>query len=220
MKIAGLQKTSLTDFPGRVAAIVFTAGCGLRCPYCHNSNLINADGRLSRADVVDVLRDRADVLDGVVITGGEPTRQPHLAAFVEDIRDLGLAVKLDTNGTRPDLLDSLLKRLDYVAMDVKTSPERYDRLGADVGRRVQRSVETIRDAEVDHEFRLTFDAAVVRPEDLKRILELVGDSPLYVQPVETDHVLDPDRVKGTPDDPLELIRDTCETVDAELYLRQ
>ncbi|MFP4482981.1 MAG: anaerobic ribonucleoside-triphosphate reductase activating protein, partial [Thermovirgaceae bacterium] len=133
MKLAGLQKTTLIDFPEKIACTVFTQGCNLRCPYCHNPELIScdSDGEIlpAEGEFFSFLESRRGLLDGVCITGGEPTIQPDLADFAGRIRDLGFLVKLDTNGTQPQALGALLEEglLDFLAMDVKTSLEGYVR---------------------------------------------------------------------------------------------
>lgn len=129
MRIAGLESTSLLDFPGCICCVVFTQGCNLDCFYCHNRALIDlgAPAGLSEGEVLAFLQKRAGLLEGVVITGGEPTLQPDLRSFIIDCRALGYKVKLDTNGTRPDVVKSLVNEglLDYVAIDVKAPLERY-----------------------------------------------------------------------------------------------
>ncbi|WP_136689444.1 anaerobic ribonucleoside-triphosphate reductase activating protein [Halorhabdus amylolytica] len=209
MDLGGLQRTTLSDFPGRVACAVFTSGCNLRCPYCHNPELLNGEPSLPEEDFFSFLTERADVLDGVVVSGGEPTLQADLPAFVRRIADRGLDVKLDTNGTRPEALRDVLDTgaIDYVAMDLKTRPGRYDELGADVGDAVTHSVELVRTSGINHEFRTTFDPGVVAPRDFERMFDLVDEGPLFVQSVETAGVLDPETVRETPADPLVSIRD-------------
>lgn len=134
MRIAGLQKTTLLDYPGHVAATIFLAGCNMRCPFCHNMNLvlgaddgstdINAD-LYGEAELLEFLNKRRGILDGVCITGGEPTLNPELPDFIRSIKAMGLKVKLDTNGSNPTMLKSLIdeRLVDYVAMDIKTSLE-------------------------------------------------------------------------------------------------
>ena len=127
--IAGLQKMTLLDYPGKVACTVFLQGCNFRCPFCHNSDLLGKDGPepISEETLLTFLKKRVGLLDGVCITGGEPTLQPGLKALIEKIKELGFLVKLDTNGTRPDVMKELVQAglVDYVAMDVKNSPEHY-----------------------------------------------------------------------------------------------
>ena len=130
MKILGLQKLTLLDFPGRVAAIVFTGGCNFRCPFCQNSSLVlSPQGMpgISEEEFRQFLRRRQGLLDGICVTGGEPTLHADLPDFLTSIKDAGYLVKLDTNGTNPDMLESLLSDglLDYVAMDVKAGPKNY-----------------------------------------------------------------------------------------------
>ncbi|WP_181685140.1 anaerobic ribonucleoside-triphosphate reductase activating protein [Halorhabdus salina] len=212
MNLGGLQRTTLSDFPGRVACTVFTAGCNIQCPYCQNPSLLDERPQIETQDVFELLDTRANLLDGVVISGGEPTLQDDLPAFVERIADRGLDVKLDTNGTRPDTLRETLETgaIDYVAMDLKTLPKRYDELGArdGIAEAIERSVELVRDRAPASEFRTTFDPGVVAPADFERLAALAGDGPLYVQRVETGAVLSPERVEPTPSEPLEAIEAT------------
>ncbi len=129
MKIHGLQKMTLLDFPGHVACTVFFGGCDMRCPFCHNAELLDGSAQpvMEEEDFYAFLKKRQGLLDGVAITGGEPLLQKNLRDFIRRIRDLGYPVKLDTNGTHPDRLDVLLREeaVQYVAMDIKNSPERY-----------------------------------------------------------------------------------------------
>ena len=130
MHIHGLQKLAMVDYPGKLAATVFTGGCNLRCPFCHNALLVTRlaeTPEIPEREVLDFLSSRKGLLDGVVLTGGEPLLQPGLADFCAHVRERGFAVKLDTNGSFPDRLRALVSQglVDYVAMDVKNSPERY-----------------------------------------------------------------------------------------------
>ncbi|TSA44687.1 anaerobic ribonucleoside-triphosphate reductase activating protein, partial [bacterium] len=133
MILGGLQKLTLIDYPGHIAATVFTVGCNFRCPFCHNPELIISNfqfpiSNVLEEDFFDLLETRKGKLEGVCITGGEPTIQPDLIEFIRKIKELGYKVKLDTNGARPDVLRNLYaeKLLDFVAMDIKNSPERYN----------------------------------------------------------------------------------------------
>ncbi|MCQ2401786.1 MAG: anaerobic ribonucleoside-triphosphate reductase activating protein [Lachnospiraceae bacterium] len=129
MNICGLMKTTLLDFPGQVACTVFTGGCNFRCPFCHNSDLLEfgLPSDYTEEDIFEFLKKRRHTLDGVAITGGEPTLQPDLPEFIKKVRGLGLKVKLDTNGINPKMVNELVSEglLDYVAMDIKASPENY-----------------------------------------------------------------------------------------------
>lgn len=164
MRIAGIQKLTLLDYPGKVACTVFLSGCNLRCPYCHNPGLVlperGNESEMPVAEVEAFLARRKGTLDGVCVTGGEPTLQPELPAFLEKLRCLGFAIKLDTNGTNPEMLKALMHDgiLDYVAMDIKNSPEQY---GETVGlpvfdlNPIQESVAYLLSGAVDYEFRTT-----------------------------------------------------------------
>lgn len=223
MKLGGLQRTTLSDFPGRVACAVFTVGCNLRCPYCHNPSLIDGEPALSETEFFAFLDDRQAVLDGVVISGGEPTIHDDLPSFAERIADRELDVKLDTNGTRPEVLSAVLDTgaVDYVAMDLKTVPRRYHELGADrsTGRAVERSARLVRERAPEFAFRTTFDPGVVKATDFARLADLAGDGPLYVQSVATDGVLAPERVTPTPPRPLASIRVAAGSVPAPIERR-
>ena len=168
MKLAGLQKLTLLDFPGHVACTVFTDGCDLRCPFCHNSDLVLPERSvpaLDEEEFFSFLRKRQGVLEGVCLTGGEPLLHPDAGDFLARVRELGFAVKLDTNGTFPDRLRDLVSRklVDMVAMDIKNSPERYGETvglpGLDLGP-VRESVAFLLSGQVDYEFRTTVVAGL------------------------------------------------------------
>ncbi|MGE5556992.1 MAG: anaerobic ribonucleoside-triphosphate reductase activating protein [Bacillota bacterium] len=160
MTIAGLQKTSLLDYPGHVAAVVFLAGCNMNCGYCHNRSLISGSAEGFRPeDAEDFLALRKGLLDGVCITGGEPTIHADLPGFIGRIKAMGFAVKLDTNGANPEMLEDLLceNLLDYIAMDVKAPREKYDLVAgiAVSWEKIEQSIELIKASGVDYEFRTT-----------------------------------------------------------------
>ena len=162
MKIHGLQKMTLLDFPGRVACTVFLGGCDFRCPFCHNGELLDgsAPALLDDQELLRFLKGRRGLLDGVAVTGGEPLLRKDLPDLLRAIRDLGFAVKLDTNGNHPEALEGLFREglVDYVAMDIKNSPERY---ALTVGLReldlapIRRSVGLLMAGDVPYEFRTT-----------------------------------------------------------------
>lgn len=163
MKLAGLQKLTLLDFPGHVACTVFTAGCNLRCPFCHNSELVLPDRKpalMDEEDFFSFLKKRQGILEGVCVTGGEPLLQQDIAPFLRRIKELGFAVKLDTNGCFPKVLRSLVEQglVDFVAMDIKNSPARYAETAGipalDITS-VQESVSFLLSGAVDYEFRTT-----------------------------------------------------------------
>ena len=188
IKIMGLQKVTLLDFPGKVACTVFLGGCNLRCPFCHNASLVlprEGDSSISTEEFFAFLRKRQGILDGVCVTGGEPLLQPELAEFLAAIRTLGYAVKLDTNGTMPARLSPLLeaRAVDYVAMDVKSSPEGYvaaTGMNLDVDK-IRESIRLIRESGIPHEFRTTVVAGIHTREDVIGAARLVGDSPYFLQ---------------------------------------
>lgn len=163
MNICGLQKLSMVDYPGKLAATVFTGGCNLRCPFCHNALLVtrlNESPRLDTDEVLAFLRSRRSLLDAVVLSGGEPLLQPGAADFLATVKDMGYLVKLDTNGCYPDALEEILSKrfVDYVAMDIKNSREKYS---LTVGvpdfdlTPIDESIRLIRESGIDYEFRTT-----------------------------------------------------------------
>ena len=177
MRISGLQKLTLLDFPGHTACTVFTGGCNYRCPFCHNAELVLRPGEqpgVSEEEFFALLRKRKGLLDGVAVTGGEPTLQPDLPDFLRRIRDLGYAVKLDTNGTHPDLLKRLVAEdlVQYAAMDIKNSPGRYaETAGTEDPQlnRIRESAAFLLEGTVPYEFRTTVVRELHRPEDLAEI---------------------------------------------------
>lgn len=199
MQIGGFQPLTLSDYPGRVAAIVFTQGCNFRCPFCHNGTLLAADAPakslLDEATVLETLRARQTFLDGVVLSGGEPTLQPDLGAFIATLKQLGLLIKLDTNGTRPDIIRDLLDRglLDYVAMDIKAPPAKYAQLaGAEAPcDRIEETVRLLIASETPCEFRTTFVPGLLTKSDLEVIRAgLPRDAKYTVQRFIPDNALD------------------------------
>lgn len=162
MNIAGLEKCSFVDYPGRLAAVFFVPGCNWNCFYCHNQTLLRKEAPLPRVkpeEAFDLLRSRRGLLDGVVVTGGEPTLQAGLRDFIVQVRGLGYAVKLDTNGSRPLVLGALLADglLDYVAMDLKAPMAKYEAVcGAPVDHRdLNESIDLIMSSGIEYEFRTT-----------------------------------------------------------------
>ena len=175
MNIQGFQKMTLLDFPGHVACTVFTGGCNLRCPFCHNAGLVRTPlaGANQTAAVLDFLSRRQGVLEGVCVTGGEPLLQPDLTEFLRQVKDMGYGVKLDTNGSLPRRLAAVLDTglVDYVAMDIKSSPEGYSlAVGGEVDMdAIRDSVRLLTDSGVDHEFRTTAVKGIHTPADFEAI---------------------------------------------------
>lgn len=185
MIISGMQKLTLLDYPGKTAAIIFTYGCNFRCPFCHNALLVTGGctDTLSEEEVFAFLEKRKGILDAVCITGGEPTLQKDMKQFILKVRSLGYSVKLDTNGTAPDVLEELLAEnlLDYVAMDIKNTPEKYSlTAGADVDiNNILKSMEIIKNKAPDYEFRTTVTRELHTEADISAVAELVGRGSKY-----------------------------------------
>ena len=187
MRIGGFQKFSLSDFPGRVAAIVFTQGCNFRCPFCHNGGLIPEtpqDGLLIPEDyVLSYLRSRSGRLDGLVVTGGEPTVQKDLADFLSKVREIGYRIKIDTNGSRPEVLEHLISEglIDYVSMDVKAPPWSYDRLAgvpAPIDE-ITRSIDLLSCCGIEHEFRTTRVSSLLSDRDMDGVAGMIPDGSTF-----------------------------------------
>lgn len=183
--IGGLQKSSLIDYPGKICAIIFTQGCNFRCPYCHNPELIEMSGAtaLAVAPVLAFLKKRIGKLDGVVITGGEPTLQKNLPELVRQIKELGFCVKLDTNGTNPDMLQKLMDEdlIDYVAMDIKAPFEKYSDIVCKKinTNNILRSIEILKSSNIDYEFRTTVVKSQLCLEDFEKIGQMISGAKKY-----------------------------------------
>lgn len=183
----GFRKLTLIDYPGKLAAIAYTAGCNLRCPWCHNPSLVVPTDSTEKHDpdeILSFLESRKQQLDGLVITGGEPTLWPDLERFVRAVKTLGISIKLDTNGTRPETVRHLMAEglIDYIAMDVKAPPGRYAQLtNAQVDTdAIRNTIQLIRDADIPYEFRTTLLPSLHRQADLEGIGELVSGASRYV----------------------------------------
>ncbi len=187
MNIGGFQPFTLSDYPGRTAAIVFMQGCNFCCPFCHNRQLWTrkSDGvtKMAASEVLNFLRQRHGRLSGLVITGGEPTLQADLLNFMIEVRQLGIAIKLDTNGSRPKALETLLNEelVDYIAMDVKAPYTKYDLLcGVAVDKSaIRKSISIIADSDIRHHFRTTFYPALLSESDLKSIRKMLPPTSDY-----------------------------------------
>ena len=189
MYIKGLQKLTLLDYPDKMACTVFTAGCNFKCPFCHNASLVfnRDDNRISEQKFFDFLSKRVGVIDGVCITGGEPTLQTDIVQFIKKIKELGFLVKLDTNGYRPDMLKFLVdnKLIDYVAMDIKNCKEKYPLTSGVENIEVsfiEQSVEYLLADNVDYEFRTTVVKEYHTLDDMIKIGEWIkGAKKYYLQ---------------------------------------
>lgn len=187
MEILGFQKTTLLDYPGHVAATVFVGGCNFRCPFCHNGLLVldpMAKPRISEEEVLSYLKKRQGVLEGVCITGGEPTLQQDLAAFIRRLKGMGYLVKLDTNGSRPQVLTQLLQEglLDYAAMDIKASPDNYataaglEQFDFD---NIRQSIRLLMESDIPYEFRTTVVRGIHILEEFEEIGRLLQGCRAY-----------------------------------------
>lgn len=208
MHIAGLQKMSLLDYPGKVACTVFLSGCNLHCRYCHNAELISppyTGGKISQAELMEFLDSRKGKIDGVCISGGEPTLCPKLSELIKAIRTKGFSVKLDTNGTNSERLKQLIeeKLVDYVAMDIKNSRMRYNETcGAAVLPQIERSVHYLMHGNTDYEFRTTVCKPLHTLNDMKDIgLWLKGAKRYFIQQfVDSGNVPDKNLLPFSPEE--------------------
>ena len=200
MNIAGIQKLTLLDYPGRCAATIFTPGCNLRCPFCHNASLVDPEelkkslsenGLIDPQEVLDFLKDRKGRLTGLAVTGGEPLMQPGILDFLKEVKNIGYAVKLDTNGTNPERLRALLSAgiLDYVAMDFKNSREKYglttgvpESTAAILYENTLLSKRFITESGVEHEYRTTIVKELHTLDDVRKMAqELEGEEKYFLQ---------------------------------------
>ncbi len=181
MNIRGLYKTSFIDFPGRISSVIFTGGCNLECGYCHNFDLAlnSRDLKMfTSGEIIDFLRSRRNKIDGVTISGGEPTLSDGLIPFLESIRNIPLEIKIDTNGLRPHIIGEIVKNrlADYIAIDIKTSPAKYKLLtkrDIDFSKIIE-TVDIVRDSSLDYELRTTCIPGFASREDFEEIKRFLG----------------------------------------------
>lgn len=182
MKFSGLQKVSLIDYPNKVASVLFTPGCNLRCPFCHNWRIV-IDPKppfLQEAVALRILENRKKYVDAVVITGGEPTMHKELPKFLAKLKKRGFQVKLDTNGFYPQVLEECLGYVDYVALDIKTSPEKYKLLGAENTTELLRTINMLKMGKVEYEFRTTMVPEIITVEDVNKIQDIIKGAKIHV----------------------------------------
>jgi pyruvate formate lyase activating enzyme len=186
MSIGGIQKTSLIDYPGKLSCVIFMSGCNFDCPYCHNPSLVRCSAEcpasLKGDGLYDFLKNRQGFLDGVVISGGEPTLSKNLVKLCEAVKGLGYSVKLDTNGSRPKDLGLLLEKglVDYIAMDIKTEPSQYPLVAKGINPEdILTSIETIMEKAPDYEFRTTCVRGFVDTAVINNIVRIIKDAKLY-----------------------------------------
>ena len=201
MLIGGFQSTTLLDYPGHLACTVFTQGCNFRCPFCQNGSLVlpeKFEAPFSEEDVLARIRKRTGIYEGVCVSGGEPTNQPDLAEFLKKIKDMGLLVKLDSNGTNPGMVKELVREqlVDYIAMDIKHSKEKYNTIASmahfDINP-IEETVEFLKEGNVDYEFRTTIMRECHEASDIESIGKwLQGGKAYYLQSYrESEQVINP-----------------------------
>lgn len=213
IKIGGLQKLTLIDFPGRLAATVFLSGCNFRCPFCYSAELvlpskIKNQSQFPEKEIFDFLNNRKELLEGVVICGGEPTINKDLAFFIKKIKSLGFLVKLDTNGSRPNVLKNLIDKelIDYVAMDIKAPREKYGEIVGNLDGwndrildNINKSVDILKDSRVEYEFRTTMVPKLLKKEDILKIVHWIRPAKKYfLQEFRPEKTIDPKFEKVKP----------------------
>ncbi len=223
---------TLIDYPGKIAATVFTAGCNFRCPFCHNPELVELDPetlplfREQEAKFFSFLEGRKGLLDGVCITGGEPTVQADIVPFMRKLKSMGFLVKLDSNGTNPDILRQVFdeKLVDYVAMDIKNGPARYhEAVGTAVDMdRIRESIRLIMGSGVDYEFRTTVVPGIHTAADFEEVAKLIeGAKRYYIQVFRNGKVLSPGDARFTEKVPdPKKIRDVVASHVGEIAIRE
>ena len=226
MRIIGFIKTSLLDWDGHVVASIFLPGCNFRCPFCHNPDAVlrpEVFEDISLEEIKEYLRSNQEFLDGVVITGGEPTLQRDLPELVKELKAIGMKIKLDTNGSNPDMLADLLSSglLDYVAMDIKAPlNDKYDDLTGITAPldKIKRSIDLLETSGVEHEFRTTVVPILLTAKDIEAIAAYIGGTKKYaLQQFRPGHTLDPKLEKVSPH-PKAAIQGMAET--AKQYVRK
>lgn len=227
MKIGGLQKCSLIDYPGKISAIVFTIGCNFHCPYCHNPELVNETAtEISDTEIFKFLERRKNILDAVTITGGEPTLHTDLIPFIQRVKALGFLVKLDSNGTNPDVIEQVQKDalVDYIAMDIKAPLENYSETVArpvDI-ENIKKSISLLIGGTVPYEFRTTVVKTLLSIDDLARIGESIrGAHTYYLQKFVSTKTLNPAFIRKTTysDEEFTQMQSTMLAYVDECYIR-
>ena len=208
MLIKGFQKLTLLDYPGQVAATIFVGGCNFNCSYCYNTDLVvnsNSMRTIPEEEIFKELEKRKKMLDGVVICGGEPTIYSNLREFIEKIKKLGFLVKLDTNGSNPEMIKKLIdeKLIDYVALDIKGPKERYNEfVGKKVDvKKIQESIDILKEGRVDYEFRSTIVPTLHTKEDVIEMAKWIrGTKRYYLQNFRPEKTIDPkfEKIKPYP----------------------
>lgn len=200
MKIGGFQKTSILDYPEKISSIIWTVGCNFRCPFCYNKDLV--EGKVKTFDeeeILSYLKMRKNLIEGLVITGGEPLIYNDICNFISKVKKLGYKIKIDTNGIYPEKLQKLIdkKLIDYIAMDIKAPKEKYDKLTGvktDINK-IQKSINIIKNSKIDYEFRTTIIPNFLTKEDMINIAKwLSGSKKYYIQQFKSDVPLISDKL--------------------------
>ncbi len=218
MVFGGLAKLTLIDYPGKTACMVFTIGCNMRCPYCHNPELVEetVGTKISEREVFDFLDSRREKLDGVVVTGGEPTMHEDLPRVLKEIKRRGYLVKLDSNGTRPEVLRNAIADgvVDYIAMDIKAPLRKYDEVAARPvdTEAIRTSIKLLMSSSIEYEFRTTVVKSMLSPDDIEQIgKEIRGAKRFYLQRFVPGTTLHPRFDQATySDDELERFKRTLQ----------
>ena len=226
MKISGLAKVTLTDFPGVVSCIIFTQGCNFKCPFCHNKDLIKvADGTVEEQEVFDYLKQRKGLIDGLVITGGEPLIQKDIIDFIKKVKKLGIKVKLDTNGTNYEVLKEIVDNnlVDYIAMDIKHDEKNYSIISGISNHRfdnIKKSISLIEKSNIDYEFRTTIVKEFHDINTIKNIIKLIDKkSKYFIQNFEDNERVLQKGLKGFNKEELKGIEKELQKIHKETLVR-
>ena len=225
MLIGGVQKMTMLDYPGKVACTIFTYGCNFRCPFCHNATLVIDEASLfDKDEIFAYINKRKGILDGVVVTGGEPLLQSDIIEFLTELKQTGLLVKLDTNGSYPEKLQEIIEKgiVDYVAMDIKNCKEKYDLttgVKIDISK-IEKSVELLMQDKVDYEFRTTVVKELHQKEDFEKIGKwLKGAKRLFLQPFKDNENLIGENLSSHTKEALEEFRSIFEKTIPQVEIR-
>jgi pyruvate formate lyase activating enzyme len=225
LRLGGLTKSTALDFPGQVAAVLFTQGCNFTCPYCHNPQLVRLFGEpLAEEETLAFLRHRRRYLTGVVVSGGEPTIQPDLDEFCKKLQGLGYLVKLDTNGSAPKLVNDLIERklINYLALDLKADPQAYppEIAPEDPGESIMKTISILKRGNLPHEYRVTAAAPFINRQSLESIARAAaGRAPLFLQTCRLTTNLDPDFMSRYPQPGPEELREWAALAAVRLPVR-
>ena len=224
MNFSGIQKTSLIDYPDYISTILFTAGCNLRCPYCHNWRVVldYKGPYLSEDQAIDILEQRRKFIDHIVITGGEPTIHKDLTLFLRRLKKIGYKIKLDSNGMLPRSIKKAIPYLDYIAVDVKTSIDLYPQLKAENPKSILETINLLKKSKIDYEFRCTVVPGFVDEEILPRMGDMVkGAKRFAFQQFIPEDTLDPNykNIKPLSNERIEHFRDIMSDYVQEVILR-